>query len=41
MKLCMVAASYSGVWFKEETTPLGPYSMPDLQITLSRPNCDL
>lgn len=41
MKLCLVAASYSGVVFKEETTPLGPYSMPNLQVTLNRPNCDL
>lgn len=41
MKLCLTAASYSGVQFYEETTPLGPYSMPNKSITLSKPNCDL
>lgn len=41
MKLCMTAASYSGVQFKDETSPVGPISMPDKQITLSKPNCDL
>lgn len=41
MKLCLVAAAYYGVWFKDETSPVGPISMPDQQITLSKPNCDM
>ncbi|HEU4852204.1 MAG TPA: hypothetical protein VFT37_08625 [Telluria sp.] len=41
MKMCLVAVSYSGVWFKEETTPVGPFSMPSLSMTLSKPDCDI
>jgi hypothetical protein len=41
MKLCLVAVSYVGVVFKEETTPLGPYNLPNLQATFKDPICDL
>ena len=41
MKLCLIAVSYKGVVFRETTTPLGPYPMPDLQMTLQKPDCDL
>lgn len=41
MKLCLMAAEYYDVWFKDETSPVGPISMPNLSVTLSKPNCDL
>jgi len=41
MKLCLVAASYSGVKFMDETSPVGPVDMPPLQVTLSKPDCDV
>ena len=40
MKLCLVAVSYSGVQFKDETTPVGPFNMPSLSMTLRNPICD-
>jgi hypothetical protein len=39
MTLCLTAVSYSGVVFKEETTPLGPYNLPPLQTTFRNPIC--
>jgi hypothetical protein len=39
MKLCLIAVSYSGVQFTEETTPIGPIAMPDKSLTLAKPDC--
>jgi len=39
MTLCLTAVSYSGVVFKDETTPLGPYNLPPLQTTFRNPIC--
>lgn len=41
MKLCLMAASYSGVQFADTTSPVGPIDMPPLQVTLNKPDCDV
>lgn len=36
---CLIAVSYSGLSFTATTTPLGPYPMPSLSMTLQKPDC--